>query len=172
VGDSTTTFRGNTPARVVGGRTFTELAAGVVHTCGIATGAVYCWGRDGGALGNGGRTFTAQRVPAPVLGALGISQHVAAGADHSCALNSAGEAYCWGVNAHGQLGDGTTTERLTAVQVINAPPFVAITAGQEHTCARRQNGNSYCWGWNANGRLGLGSFLAVDMKSPAPVVIP
>ncbi|CAM3796106.1 hypothetical protein [Deinococcus frigens] len=43
----------------------------------------------------------------------------AAGSSHSCALTSSGQAYCWGYNGFGQLGDNTTTFRLTPTQVVS-----------------------------------------------------
>ena len=45
---------------------------------------------------------------------------VAAGSSHTCALTASGGVKCWGRNLNGQLGDGSTTERLIAIDVSGA----------------------------------------------------
>src|SRR5258706_15572814 len=56
------------------------------------------------------------------------------------------------------MGDGTTTQRLTAVDVTGLPgPVVALSAGNLHTCAVLGSGAAMCWGLNGNGRLGDGT---------------
>ena len=89
---------------------------------------------------------------------------VAAGELHSCALTSTGKVLCWGDNSSGQLGDGTTTQRLTAVPVLGLPAgILAIAANggdaptQAHTCAITPGGGVMCWGNNADGQLGNNS---------------
>jgi hypothetical protein len=54
---------------------------------------------------------------------------VVAGSSHTCALTSAGSAYCWGANSEGQLGDGTRLVRFTPVAVDQPAAFVSLTAG-------------------------------------------
>jgi alpha-tubulin suppressor-like RCC1 family protein len=64
---------------------------------------------------------------------------------------------CWGSNANGQLGDGTTTNRAAPVTVTGLTDAVEVRAGGSHTCARRATGATVCWGANAAGQLGDGS---------------
>ena len=55
----------------------------------------------------------------PVLVAGGVSfAAVRAGGNHTCGVTAVGAAYCWGFNGYGQLGDGTTIDRLTPGRVV------------------------------------------------------
>lgn len=95
-------------------------------------------------------------------------QPLAAGGWHTCALAGSGEAYCWGANWSGQLGDGTTASRSAPAIVSGDPLFRAITTGDHHTCALTPSGTAYCWGWNAGGQLGDGSLT--DRSTPVRVL--
>jgi alpha-tubulin suppressor-like RCC1 family protein len=75
---------------------------------------------------------------------------------HSCALLKTGAAKCWGSNEYGQLGDGTTTGRLTPVIVQSLSGAVEIAAGGDHSCARLGDGTVKCWGHYRTNQLGDG----------------
>ena len=73
---------------------------------------------------------------------------IAAGAGAHLRADDGGGVKCWGWNGFGQLGDGTTTQRLTPVDVVGLASGVsAIAVGQYHTCAL-VGGGVKCWGWN------------------------
>jgi len=57
---------------------------------------------------------------------------VGAGDGHACAVDTTAKAYCWGRNNYGQLGDGTTTQRLTAVAVTGNKNFTGLSVGRWH----------------------------------------
>jgi alpha-tubulin suppressor-like RCC1 family protein len=54
----------------------------------------------------------------------------------------------------GQLGDGTTTRRLTPGAVAGGRRYRLVTAGQHHTCGVTTSDEAFCWGWNRYGQIG------------------
>jgi alpha-tubulin suppressor-like RCC1 family protein len=133
------------------------LAAGEFHTCAVlADGTVRCWGENTfGQLGDG-TTDNTRPLPVPVSGLSTAAVGLAAGRDHTCAVLADGSGRCWGGNAFGQIGDGTTTGRVLPMAVNGLTNAVAIAAGGDHTCARLADGSVRCWGSNISGQLGDG----------------
>ena len=82
---------------------------------------------------------------------------VSAGYHHTCGITNAAALYCWGINDHGMLGDGTTDGRIYPVQVGTDTDWFMVSAGSEHTCAVKEDKRLLCWGWNANGTVGDGT---------------
>ena len=82
-----------------------------------------------------------------------VFESLALGQDHTCGLTPAGATWCWGKNNHGQLGDGTTTDRTAPVQVQGGHSFVQITAGWNHTCGLTSTGEIWCWGYGSSGQM-------------------
>jgi alpha-tubulin suppressor-like RCC1 family protein len=106
------------PAAVVGlSSRVTAVSAGWESTCAVtASGSVLCWGANSaGQLGDG--STNDRGAPNPVVGLSSGISDVAMGSLHACAVTAQGGVMCWGENDHGQLGDGTTTRRLTPVAV-------------------------------------------------------
>ena len=144
------------------------IAAGVAYTCALTWGGgVKCWGdNQNGELGDG--TTIARPTPVDVRGLTGGAVAIAAAAYHACALISDGGVKCWGDNENGELGDGTTTWRLTPVDVTGlAKGLVAISAGHSHTCVLTSDGGIMCWGANGFGQLGDGTHT--DRATPVEV---
>ena len=96
---------------------------------------------------------------------LGTVTSLSAGDNSTCAVNSLSELYCWGANAFGQLGDGTTTDRAVPVAVAGPQiDFVLVRAGN-HACGITKSLGAHCWGEGTTGQLGNEG----TTSSPLPV---
>jgi alpha-tubulin suppressor-like RCC1 family protein len=168
LGDGTTTQH-PTPVDVIGLSSGVEaLGAGYHSTCVLLTGGgVQCWGGNVlGQLGDG--TTTDRLTPVDVIGLSSGVRSIAVGLQHVCVLMDAGGVKCWGSNFAGQLGDGTTTDRFTPVNVKGLPGgIVALSAGSASTCALTRTGGVKCWGSNSAG--GLGDGTGIDRLLPVDV---
>lgn len=144
----------------------TRVTAGNGFSCAVAGGNVLCWGvNSAGQCGRGavGGTCDTPTIVQDVGGArLSGMLDVAAGRAHACAINNTA-LLCWGDNANGQLGDGTTMARPYAGPVMNDRAEASVHAGANHTCAFAE-GQLYCWGANASGQL----FLPEGGNHPMP----
>lgn len=143
------------------------ITAGERHTCVLtAVGGVKCWGNNReGQLGDG--TTDTRRTPVNVLGLERGVVAVAAGWRHTCAVTTSGTVKCWGNNKDGQVGDGTTVNRVLPVDVSGVPAGTTLLAGGgQHTCAV-VSGSVRCWGRNERGQLGDGTMK----DAAAPVVV-
>jgi alpha-tubulin suppressor-like RCC1 family protein len=96
------------------------------------------------------------------------------GASHLCARRQDGHLQCWGDNDRGQIGDGSSTERVLPVDIDtdeDGEPLGAVLdigLGSHHTCAVTANG-TYCWGENSSGELGDPSLELHPAPTPLPV---
>ncbi len=135
-------------------------------------GTVWTWGLNAkGQLGNG--TTTNSSSPVQVVGAGGtgyLSDIVAAmgGEQHNIALKSDGTVWAWGNNTHQQLGDGTTTDSSTPVQVSGLSSIVKLGSRGYHSVAVKSDGTVWTWGWDEYGALGNG---VDDSNNDYPVPI-
>jgi alpha-tubulin suppressor-like RCC1 family protein len=153
---------------VAGSREATALAVGARHNCTInPAGQVQCWGGNWeGQIGDGSGLRRYQ--PANVSSRGGRVTALAAGNTHTCALAQDGSMACWGGNSNGQLGDGTTINRLSPVYTPGwAGPIQSLAAGGAHTCALIAGGSVQCLGANWKGQIGDGT--ALDRSSPTTV---
>ena len=158
----------HTAVDVVGlGSGVAEVDAGSYFTCALTTGgAVKCWGANRyGQLGDG--TTTNRDKPVDVVGLGSGVVAVSAGDEQACALTTGGAVKCWGRNDVGQLGDGTTTERDTPVDVVGLGSGVTALSSGVHSCALTDTGALKCWGYNNHGQVGDGS--VVNRATPVGV---
>ncbi|TDD71719.1 RCC1 repeat- and reductase domain-containing protein [Jiangella aurantiaca] len=91
-----------------------------------------------------------QPIPTP-------SERIDGGDEHSLAVQPDGTVVASGVNGNGQLGDGTTTDRLSPVPVSGLSDIIAVAAGGGHSLALDSGGQVWAWGDNSSGQLGDGT---------------
>ncbi|MFO0610282.1 MAG: hypothetical protein U0324_44390 [Polyangiales bacterium] len=168
LGDGTTTNRPS-PVTVAGLTGLRSFSLYLHHTCVLATdGSVRCWGNN--PYGEAGGGTEAQATPVPITGitdAVDLQQGsggnfaTGAGTSWRCVLRRAGTVSCWGSysqgNQSGQLGDGTTTQRATPLDVPGLTDAAQISVGGSTVCARKRDGTAVCWGLNNYGQLGDGT---------------
>jgi alpha-tubulin suppressor-like RCC1 family protein len=158
LGDGTRTQH-LTPVPVADGRRFRQVDAGERYTCGVTypDNRAYCWGtNDYGQLGNGTRFDIGVR-PVAVVGGLYFKRVSASARGHTCGITTVDQAYCWGWNLYGQLGDSTTTDRFQPTRVAaGTRRFRYIDVGKFHTCAVTTDYRAFCWGNGREGQIGNG----------------
>ena len=172
--------------------TYLQVSAGGNYSLALGSdGNVYAWGYNvDGELGDGTgierhtpvRVKIPDRKTYPDLPEDFTYLQVSAGFDHSLALGSDGNAYAWGYNQYGELGNGATTDRSTPVRVKipdrNTYPdlpkdftYLQVSAGSHDSLALGSDGNAYAWGGNINGQLGNNttnnSSVPVHVRDPA-----
>lgn len=169
LGDGTSALR-VTPVPVSLPGPAVSIAAGSAHTCVVgSSGGAWCWGRNTyGQLGVGtaaGAAVTPRRVASRTA-----FSTIVAGSVHTCARGLDGSVWCWGRNAYGQVGDGTTVDRPQPVEVPGVTPVQSLDAGAAHTCATQSSGTAFCWGYNVDGQVGRGD--RENALAPARVTVP
>ncbi len=154
-----------------------QLSAGYHHPCAIVGTAesnkVKCWGENNqGQLGDGSTTDSL--YPVTVSGISDAKQVVSNRGyrgDNSCALLNSGKLFCWGRNDYGQIGDGTTDERHSPVEITLGEEVLSVDLGGSynyfHSCALLISGKLKCWGDNSKGQLGDGT----TTSSNSPVLV-
>jgi alpha-tubulin suppressor-like RCC1 family protein len=146
------------PVRAAGSRLFLQIRPGGEFTCGLATDRrTWCWGNNPfGQLGDG-TSDNFRPTPKVVLGNHQFRQ-LSAGGQVTCGVDADHRAWCWGRNATGQVGDGSTAAiRTRPVAVAGGLSFSGVSPGVEHSCGVTTNGLAYCWGLNNFGQLGDGT---------------
>ena len=149
--------------------TFREVSAGHFHSCGVTSdNRAYCWGyNESGQLGTGstdgpeecegaGGPFSCSTHPALVAGGHHFIQ-VSVAETHSCGITTDNQAYCWGSDADGKLGNGAAGNSLVPVPVAGGRQFRQVEAGFGHTCGVTSGNRAFCWGGNSSGELGDGT---------------
>ncbi|MBI0063402.1 MULTISPECIES: RCC1 domain-containing protein [Bifidobacterium] len=185
IGDGTTTRR-TTPVKVKkpagtpADFTYTQVSAGVYYSLALGSdGNAYAWGEnDKGQIGDG--TTTRRTTPVKVMSPADTPAdftytQVSAGGYHALAVGSDGNAYAWGYNDTGQIGDGTTTRRTTPVKVMSPADtpadftYTQVSGGNNYSLAVGSDGNAYAWGSNQKGVLGINIAIWWGDTNPAPM---
>ncbi|MBI0089106.1 InlB B-repeat-containing protein, partial [Bifidobacterium sp. W8113] len=203
LGDGTTTQQ-NTPVRVKTPDrntypdlpkdfTYLQVSARGSHSLALGSdGNAYAWGyNNSGQLGNGTTSYNAQTTPVrvktpdrntyPDLPKDFTYVQVSAGDRHSLALGSDGNAYAWGYNTYGQLGNGTSSYNAQTTPVRVKTPdrntypdlpkdftYLQVSAGSWHSLALGSDGYAWAWGLNSNGQLGNNTSSGTSDANPVP----
>lgn len=155
---------------VIANQTAVQLSHNAGHGCVLTTeGHAACFGNNFGGMVGDGTTGNQRFEPVWVVDTGVLSgQHltqIETGAVHTCALADDGTIACWGINAQGQLGDGTTSDSLVPVAtntggVLAGKTITSLSQGPaRHMCAVTADGGAACWGQNGSGQLGDGTLI-------------
>ncbi len=169
LGDGTTSDR-NTPVAAINISGVADLGGHGWHSLLVKQdGSVCASGYNySGQIGNGTTLNTTQYSCQEAFASMTDNLFVDGGYLHSMGLRvSAGTVYTWGRNKFGQLGDGTTVDKLTPTLVPGLSSVQSIDAGYEYNFAIKTNGELWTWGNNSQGQLGIGNTL--QQNSPVQV---
>jgi alpha-tubulin suppressor-like RCC1 family protein len=156
------------------------VAAGLEHAF-FTTGAgvPYAMGANsGGQLGIGSSgPGSREPVPTPVAFPSPVPPSpprfvsaLAGGRSHSLAVTDDGEAWGWGRNDGGQLGDGSTTDTAVPKRILDGYRIRAVAALIDSSFALTCGGDLLSFGWNSTGELGIGTVDLVPHPNPTPIL--
>jgi alpha-tubulin suppressor-like RCC1 family protein len=179
-------IQGIAPRQVAPELNFKAVSAGRSHTCAIdVSGDAYCWGanptnqlgapssetcairfinipcRSTAVKVQGGYKFIAISAGGGSPGTTEEPQP-----SHTCGITTTDMLVCWGWNADGQLGDGTTVDKPIPTPVAGNLKFKSVSTGWKHTCGVSTDGKAYCWGANNFGQLGTGTTTGSSVPIP------
>lgn len=144
------------------------------HKCGLTTNGAVCWGRgSSGQIGDG--SLGAIGNPPTAVAVQENWVDISTGRLTTCALNAAGDAFCWGLNQYGEVGDTLLplgSRQSTPNRVVGGLKFATVVAGWLHTCGISTAGIAYCWGNNTSGQLGIGTIDTDPHAEPTPIASP
>ncbi|NCU29335.1 LPXTG cell wall anchor domain-containing protein [Candidatus Saccharibacteria bacterium] len=155
-----------------------SLGLGYASSCVVgADNQAHCWGMNTtGHLGDGTTTVSHNPVNVISEGALSGKKvlSVGSGGNHSCALASDNQVYCWGSGTAGRLGTGGTTGSATPVAVdttgvLSGKTIKTLEVGHSFTCVIASDNQVYCWGLGIDGQLGNNDPSNGDALSPVAV---
>ncbi len=164
---------------VLSGKTIRALSVGSASTCVIASdNNAYCWGEGTyGRLGNNDALNNDASSPVAVftggvLSGKTINSISTGVGRHTCVIASDNNAYCWGENTFGALGNATTVDSNQPVAVdkngaLSGKTIIEISAGTQITCAIASDRLAYCWGYGGLGKLGNNG--TTNYSVPVPV---
>lgn len=143
-----------------------RLASGVHRGCAMATTArIWCFDAVGGTMSD------LAEVPGsyPLLGGITTGSSDLDADPPFCGLAADGAAWCWGSNANGVLGDGTTADRGGPGPVATPVRFTKLAVGSRHACGLTTTGSIWCWGSNDAAQVGLAAGAA-PITTPRRIV--
>ncbi|MDF2697990.1 MAG: hypothetical protein K0S65_6373 [Labilithrix sp.] len=139
--------------------------------CAVAGGVGYCWGPPFYPNAPYNEPPLTRALPTPIATPeplVGIATSISSFPERGCGIGVSGDVYCWGSNAFGQAGDGTTdalSPSAPPVKVVGLPaPAASVRTTPLATCALLTTGKVYCWGDNRDGQLGIGALGSITPK--------
>lgn len=134
-------------------------------------GTLWGWGDNGfGELGDGTANDNPNPVPEPIPGMTDIKTFAVGATGSVFAVKDEGTVWAWGRNDSGQLGDGTTDNRYSPVQLTGLNNVIALAGGWFYTLALKSDGT--VWSWGSNDANQLGNADSTTANRPQPMVIP
>ena len=158
----------SSPVQVGSLTNWSEVRAGTCSLSIKTDGTLWAWGRNSdGQLGNGTVVYYLSPIQVGSLttwSKISVSQ---SGTCHSAAIKTDGTMWTWGSNSNGQLGNGTTINYSSPIQVGALTNWNQIACGYTHTVAVKTDGTLWTWGSNSNGTLG--NETRIDYSSPIQI---
>jgi cysteine-rich repeat protein len=149
----------HTPVKVPDlGARVDQIEVGWRFSCArLEGGIVKCWGNNmygAGPWSLGSCSFWDNYSAEPIQTDFGDALSLSIDASNGCVLQSSGDVLCWGANASGERGDGTTDASCVATYVDLASPVTSIVMGDHFAIALESGGDAWSWGVNEWGQLG------------------